>query len=392
MPRIKFRWIILILVIIAAGAAAFWATREKPIQVVVKPVEKGLVEKTAANTRAGTINSCRRAKLSPGIGGQIIQLPVKEGDFVKTGDLLLELWNEDLREEANFAKKEADAMESRSRAACLRAEIAQREADRFGELHKTNLISLEKLDRARTEAKALKAECEASKASAFMSRARMGVIRANLERTRLTAPFNGIIAEINGELNEYVTPSPVGIPTPPAVDLVDNTCFYVTAPMDEVDAPLISVGMPARISLDAYRDRHYQGRVRRVGVFVLDREKQARTVDVEVEFTNPEDMGRFLAGYSADVEIILQVHPDTLRIPTEAILDGNRVFVFDPAQGRVREKTINPGISNWDFTEVLSGLEAHETVVVNVDQAGVKDGVKAILPGEKTDEKTGEKK
>lgn len=387
MPRIKFRWIILILVIIAAGAAAFWATREKPVQVVVKPVEKGLVEKTAANTRAGTVNACRRAKLSPGIGGQIIKLPVKEGDFVEKGDLLLELWNEDLREEANFAEKEADAMVSRSRAACLRAEMAQREADRFGELHKTNLISLEKLDRVRTEAKALKAECEASKASAFMSRARMGVIRANLDRTRLTAPFNGIIAEINGELNEYVTPSPVGIPTPPAVDLTDNTCFYVTAPMDEVDAPLIGVDMPARISLDAYRDRHYEGRVRRVGVFVLDREKQARTVDIEVEFTNPDDMRQLLAGYSADVEIILQVHPDTLRIPTEAILDGNRVFVFVPAQGRVREKTITPGISNWDFTEVLSGLEAHETVVVNVDQAGITDGVKAILPGEKTGEK-----
>jgi len=83
------------------------------------------------------------------------------------------------------------------------------------------------------------------------------------------------------------------------------------------------------------------------------------------------------------VEIILKVHPDTLRIPTEAILDGNRVFVFSPAEGRVREKTIKAGISNWDFTEVLSGLEANETVVVNVDQAGVKDGVKAILSGDK---------
>nr|NJM01690.1 efflux RND transporter periplasmic adaptor subunit [Desulfobacula sp.] len=383
MPRIKFRWIILILSVVAAGAAAFWLTREKPIQVVVKPVEKGLVEKTAANTRAGTVNACRRAKLSPGIGGQIINLPVKEGDLVKKGDLLLELWNEDLREEAGFAEKEAGAMESRSRAACLRAEIAQREADRFGELHKANLLSLEKLDRARTEAKALKAECEASKASALMSRSRMGVIRANLERTRLTAPFSGIIAEINGELNEYVTPSPVGIPTPPAVDLVDNTCFYVTAPMDEVDAPLISVGLPARISLDAYRDRDYDGRVRRVGVFVLDREKQARTVDVEVEFSRADVMRQLLAGYSADVEIILKVHPDTLRIPTEAILDGNRVFVFSRVEGRVREKAITPGISNWDFTEVLSGLEAGETVVVNVDQAGIKDGVKAILPGGK---------
>lgn len=382
MPRIKFRWIILIIVILAGGFFIFQYTRPKPVPVVVKPVEKGSVEKTASNTRAGTVNACRRAKLSPGIGGQMTKLPVKEGDHVVKGQLLLELWNEDLMEEARFAQKEADAMEARSKAACLRAQIAQRDADRMVELEKSNVVSLEKVDRAVTEAKALKAECNAALASALMSRSRMGVIAANLDRTRLTAPFDGIIAEINGELNEYVTPSPVGIPTPPAIDLIDNTCFYVAAPIDEVDAPLISLGMAARISLDAYREQHFNGKVRRIDVFVMDREKQARTVDVEVEFTNPDDMKRLLAGYSADVEIILAVHPDTLRIPTEAILDGNRVFVFLPDQGIIREKTIKPGISNWDFTEVLSGLEMNEQVVVNVDQAGVKDGAKSIISGD----------
>ena len=382
MPKIKFRWIILILIIIAGSFAAFWYTRPKPITVVVKLVEKGLVEKTVANTRAGTITACRRAKLSPGIGGQIIKLPVREGDFVEKDALLLELWNEDIMEEAKFAQKEADANESRSKAACLRAEIAQRDADRLSELHKKNLISLEKLDQAMTGAKALKAECEASKAAFLMSRSRMGVVQANLKRTRLTAPFSGIIAEINGELNEYVTPSPVGIPTPPAVDLVDNTCFYVAAPIDEVDAPAISTGMAARITLDSFRDRNYEGKVKRVGVFVLDREKQARTVDVEVEFVNTADLENLLAGYSADVEIILSIHPDTLRIPTEAILDGNRVFVFSESEEMILEKKIKPGISNWDFTEVLSGLEMNEMVVVNVDQAGVKDGVKAKIQGE----------
>lgn len=382
MPRIKFRWIILMIVLAFGGFFAWQYTRPKPISVMVKPVEKGSVEKTASNTRAGTVNACRRAKLSPGIGGQITRLPVKEGDQVEKGQLLLELWNEDIMEEARFAKKEADAMEARSKAACLRAEIAQREADRMVELEKSHVVSLEKVDRAVTESKAMKAECTATLASALMSRSRIKVIQANLDRTRLTAPFNGIIAEINGELNEYVTPSPVGIPTPPAIDLVDNTCFYVAAPMDEVDAPHISVGMTARISLDAFRDQHYTGKVRRVGVFVLDREKQARTVEVEVEFTNLSDLEKLLAGYSADVEILLEVHPDTLRIPTEAILDGNRVFIFLGDQGIIREKTITPGISNWDFTEVLSGLEMNNQVVVNVDQAGVKDGAQSVISEE----------
>lgn len=386
MPRKKTVWIILILIIAAAGAGGFWLTKPKPVLIVIKPAQKGLVEKTVSNTRAGTITACRRAKLSPGIGGQIIQLPIKEGDHVEKGALLLELWNEDLREESKFAQKEMDANESRSKAACLRADIAQREAGRLSELHKKELISFEKFDQAVTTAKALKAECEASRAATLMSRARKDVVEANLKRTRLIAPFSGIIAEINGELNEYVTPSPVGIPTPPAVDLVDNTCFYVAAPIDEVDAPAISTGMPARITLDSHRGGHYEGKVKRVGVFVLDREKQARTVDVEVEFVEPTRIKDLLAGYSADVEIILSTRPDTLRIPTEAVLDQSRVFFFSSTEGIIREKKITPGISNWDFTEILSGLETNDLVVVNVDQAGVKDGVKAVI------DKEGEKK
>jgi HlyD family secretion protein len=111
---------------------------------------------------------------------------------------------------------------------------------------------------------------------------------------------------------------------------------------------------------------------------VLDREKQARTVDVEVEFTNPEDIRQLLAGYSADVEIILDVRTDTLRIPTEAVLDGKRVFVYLADKNVIKERIFKSGISNWDYTEAISGLETDELVVVNVDRPGVKDGARAI--------------
>jgi HlyD family secretion protein len=246
-------------------------------------------------------------------------------------------------------------------------------------LRKTGALSEEKTDRAVTEAKALRADYEAAKASAFMSEARVAVAQANLARTRLTAPFDGVIAEINGELNEYLTPSPPGIPTPPAVDLIDNACFYVTAPIDEVDAPEIAPGMRARVSLDAFGDRRFDGEVRRIAPYVLDREKQARTVDVEVELTKPEDIHQLLAGYSADVEIILDVRRDTLRIPTEAVLDGKRVFVYLTDKKTIKERALEGGISNWDYTEVISGLREDELVVVNVDRAGVKDGAHAVV-------------
>jgi HlyD family secretion protein len=380
--RIRIRWIILLLLIAALGFAIWYFTRPDPVEVIVKAVERGTVERTVSNTRAGTVKACRRAKLSPSVGGQIAKLPIHEGDRVEAGRLLLELWNEDVAAQLKLAESEAETSEATAQAACLKADNAEREAHRLVRLRKEGSISEEREDRAVTDAKAMRAECESAKASTLMSKARVDVARAELERTRLVAPFAGVIAEINGELNEYVTPSPPGIPTPPAVDLIDDSCFYVEAPIDEVDAPDIVPELRARINLDAFGSRHFAGKVRRIAPYVLDREKQARTVDVEVEFTRPKDVNPLLAGYSADVEIILDVRQDTLRIPTEAVLDGKRVYVYLPEREVIQERTFQAGISNWDYTEVASGLTEGALVVVNVDRAGVENGAHAVLASE----------
>jgi HlyD family secretion protein len=382
MNRRSIRWIILVLVIAAAAVFVWFLTRPKPVEVVVKPVDRGIVERTVANTRAGTVKACRRAKLSPSVGGQIAKLNIHEGDRVKEGDLLLEVWNQDLVAQVQLAQSEAKAEKARARAACLKAEVSQREANRLVKLHDKGAASEEKTDKAVTDAKAVRADCQAAKASVLMSEARIGVVKANLARTRLIAPFDGVVAEINGELSEFVTPSPIGIATPPVVDLIDNTCFYITAPIDEVDVPKIAPGMPARVSLDAFGDRRFPGKVRRISPYVLDREKQARTVDVEVQFTIPEDIRKMLAGYSADVEIILNVRQNTLRIPTAAVLDGDRVFVYLPDSKVIKARTFKSGISNWNYTEVLSGLKPDEQVVINADAAGMKDNAAAVISKE----------
>lgn len=379
MLRKLIKWTIVLLIVVAVGLAIRHYTRPKPIEVAVKKVTRGIVESTVSNTRAGTIKACRRAKLSPSIGGQISKLPVKEGDQVKKGQLLLELWNQDLTAQTVLAEREVVSASSRSRAACLKADVSQREAKRLLKLRKSNAVSEERTDKAVAEAEALKAECQAARTQVRVGKARLAVARANLERTRLLAPFDGVIAEINGELFEYVTPSPVGVPTPPAVDIIDNACFYVTAPIDEVDAGGIRVGMTARITMDAFSDRSFKGKVRRIADYVLDLEKQARTVDVEADFSNPEDIKVLLAGYSADIEVILDVRNDVVRVPTEAVMEGRKVYVFLPEQEKVVKRKIRTGLSNWDQTVVLDGLGPDELVVVNVDNPGLKDGAVAVL-------------
>ena len=227
MPRHSFRWFIILLLVVSAGAFVWYKMRPKEIEVVVAQVTRGTVEKIVANTRAGTLKACRKANLSPSIGGQISILTVDEGDVVKEGQLLLELWNNDLKAQAFLAGKEIEATEAKAAAFLLQAEIARREAERMQQLVQDNAISDQDVDKAITEAKVRRADYDAATTEVSASRARLGVIRANLERTMLIAPFDGIIAKINGELNEYVTPSPQGIPTPPTIELLDTSCFYV---------------------------------------------------------------------------------------------------------------------------------------------------------------------
>ncbi len=88
MNRRYIRWIIVVLVIGAASVLIWHYTRPGPIEVVVKPVERGTVDRTVANTRAGTVKACRRAKLSPAIGGQVGQVPIRAGGTVKGGKCL----------------------------------------------------------------------------------------------------------------------------------------------------------------------------------------------------------------------------------------------------------------------------------------------------------------
>ncbi len=375
--RIKMLGITLLAVLLVVAAIAYLG-RDKPVKVIVKPVEYGKVQDTVANTRAGTIKACRRAGLSPSIGGQIAHLPVKEGDHVKPGDVLMELWNADRLAQVTLAEREARAAKARSRQSCVVARVAEREAQRLRQLRKKGLASEESIDRADGEARAKEAACKAAQATAEVSLARLDVARAALDRTRLTAPFSGIVAEINGEVGEYVTPSPVGVATRPAVDLVDITCLYVSAPIDEVDAPQIRLGMQANISLDAFANRIFSGRVSRVAPYVLDIERQARTVDVEVRFLQPDDTRNMLPGYSADIEIILAERQKALRIPTEAIMEGNKVLVFTD-ENLLEERQIETGLSNWAFTEVLGGVKAGERVVVSVEREGVKAGARGEI-------------
>ena len=380
----KFRFIIYLLISIGLVVGlVYWLQRNKPIEVSITVVEKGEIQRTVTNTRAGTLNACRRAKLSPSLGGQISRLPVREGETVKKGQVLFEIWNNDLLAQESLARSELVASKALQQQACIQSELAAREAKRMTELRARGLASDETAEKAVSQSRSSQAACDAAVATVSISQARIAVAKAALERSRLVAPFDGTIAEVNGELGEYVTPSPVGVLITPAIDIIDNSCLYVSAPIDEVDAPEIRAGMTARISLDAFGKQFFEGQVRRVAPYVMDKEKQARTVDIEVIFLSDKDNRNMLPGYTADVEVIIDSHSNSLRIPTEALLEGNKVFVYDPDFDTISEVSVTTGLSNWQYTEILQGLEQGQQIILSIDRDGLIDGAVVKLEAAK---------
>jgi HlyD family secretion protein len=142
--------------------------------------------------------------------------------------------------------------------------------------------------------------------------------------------------------------------------------------MDEVDAPKLKSGQPARITLDALPGQSFPGKVRRIAPYVTEVEKQARTVDLEVTFEEiPKNA--LLVGYSADVEVIIQRRENVLRVPTQAIRQNDKVLLVG-GDNRLEERTVETGLANWAFTEVISGLKEGDLILLSSDQ-DVKAGM-----------------
>ena len=365
---------VLILAVCLAVAGYWYLSREQPVQVYLATVDRGPVEATVANTRAGTIKACQRSRISMPVGGQVAELMVDEGDEVAAGQTLIRLWNEDQAARVAEAKARLAEHKAAARENCDRAAHDGRELDRQRGLAAKKLISDEKLDATETQARISTAACARGKAGITTAESSLALQSALYQKTLLKAPFAGVVAEINGEVGEYITPSPPGVATPPAVDLIGAGCLYVSAPIDEVDAAAVRLDMPAKITLDAFRGRVFEGRVTRIAPYVKEFEKQARTVDIDVRFDQiPEDV-QLLVGYSADIEIVLNRHEDVLRVPTEVVLDGNKVLRYQAESGRLEQATIAVGLSNWTYTEITGGLNQDDTVLRSLDTEGAVDG------------------
>lgn len=372
-----FRWLVVIVVVAAAVVVLrLTVLAPKPVEVAVARAERGPVEATVTNTRAGTVKVRHRASLSPEVGGRVVRLPQRKGAVVHKGDLLLELDGRVQRAQVELARRSVEAARAQAEEACLAADLAAKDLGRGEALHEQGISAEQQLDTLQTNQERTAAACKAAEAGVEQAQAQVRVAEEQLRLTRLLAPFDGVVAELETELGEWVTPSPPAMPVPPVIDLIDPRSIYISAPIDEVDSGRVHLDQPVRVTVDPRPGESFAGRVVKIAAYVEDRLEQNRTLEVEVELEDATVAAGLLPGTSADVEIVVDRRADTLRIPTAAVGEGGSVLVLE--DGVLRDATVRAGLTNWDFTEVLEGLAEGDEVVTSRDSTAVQAGARAV--------------
>lgn len=354
--------------------------RTKPVPVTVYRVKPGRVEDSVVNSRAGTVQSRRRAGISPGIPGLVTEIKVQKGSRVKKGDVLVRLDDREQQAQAQLAARSLEAAKAVAEQARLEAELAQRLWNRTQSLARNDVVSETAREQDQTRSLTTQAASLAAKARILEAEAALEAARATLSKTVIAAPFDGIVLDVTIEVGEWISPSPPGVLIPPVVDLIDPRALYLSAPIDEADVARLRVGLPVRVTLDAFRGQSFDGTLTYISSFVEARQEQNRTLRIEAELKETSFPANLLPGLSVDLEVILDSREQVLRIPTYALLEGGRVLVAQ--NGRLAEKKVATGLHNWSYTEIASGLSAEEAVVVSLDRTEVKAGVRAVVTTE----------
>ncbi|MFC1706313.1 efflux RND transporter periplasmic adaptor subunit [Planctomycetota bacterium] len=381
---LTMRGLLTSVIIVGAAAGGFFYLKPtvfapSAIPVRVAHVERGRVELTVTNSRAGTVRARRRAQLSPETGGRVAAIACREGASVDTGSVLLRLDQTSQKARLLLVQRTLGAAEAQRGEAQVRVQRAARELTRHRQLAQRGITSTDRLDELESAHEATVAAVATAAARVEQARAEVALVDTELLKTVLRAPFAGVLAELSVEVGEWITPAPPLTPVPSVMDLIDTSSIYVSAPMDETDSALFLTGQRVRVTLDPFPDRAFSGHIVRVACYVLDVETQNRTVEIEVELEDDEFAAGLLPGTSADVEVIISVCESALRIPTSALMEGERVLVL--TDDVLAERKIGTGLKNWDYIEVKNGLREGERVVTTLGKAEIKAGVRVVIEG-----------
>lgn len=412
-------WVVLALTILVclqllAGCGENSSADSKPPdpvrEVIAVPVRTGDLAEILSLT--GTLMAAQDVKITSKIPGRVEKVPVEEGTPVKRGDVLIELEQKELalavaQAEAAVAAAQAGlakvlAGTRKEKIDQARAALAQAKAnadickitfERMTKLLKDKTISKTKYDEAKAhydsalaQYKSAQAQLEMAKTGATredieiartqvgQARAALATARRQLQNATITSPIDGIIAHKNVEPGEVVSP-PV-MPGKALLDIVDMSRLKTTVKISETRVKIIRLGQEAIISLDGFPGESFPGKISMISPVV---DANSRTFKAEVLIPNPDN--RLKPGMFARVQLVLTKRTDVLKIPVKAITEGKEgKVVFLAVNGTAKTQTVTLGISDEFDTEVISGLNPGDQVIIE-GNLGLEHGDKIVIKG-----------
>jgi len=354
----------LILAVVAAWQLMF---RPRPIAVDAVIAESGPVEDVVVNSEGGTVRSHAEARLGVERAGRVASIERREGTTARRGEVVLRLDSSTAERQLESTRRELEALDAAHDAAHAADKLAQQQLARTEPLLERGAATADQVDQARSQADAAAAELEAAEARLAGAHAAVRLAENELTHHLVRAPFDGVVSRRLVEVGESV------IPGQAVLELVNLNRLYVSAPIDERDAGRLSLGLPARVTLDSYPGVEWPGAITRISPVVETAKEQNRTLEIEIDLKPDRTRPQARPGMTADVEVILARRVAPVRIPTLAVAEGRRVLVAE--RGRAAVRTIDVGLHNWQWTEVTSGIARGERVITTLDRPGLKAGV-----------------
>ncbi len=297
------------------------------------------------------------------VDGYITKLHVDKGDFVKAGQLLMEIDHTDYLHTVNQAK--ANLAASSAKVAQQKAALrnARLTLDRMQALIKDQFVSQQDLDNAQVNFDAAVAALESLDAQVKQMEVALAQADTNLTYSYIRAPFAGYIAERNLDTGAYVTgaASSTSTMSRSMLSLHDIDRVRVLIEVVEKDIPTIHIGQKAGLRAEAYPHRVFEGQVTRI-VQALNRE--TRTMTVEIDLPNKDR--RLKGGMFARVEVMVGSHRQAVQIPIDAVsrLEDTQ-YVFVVREGKAQRVNVAIGVRNDNRVEITHGLTGDETVILS---------------------------
>lgn len=379
-----------LLLLVVILLAVFSGDKEKIVSVQTeKVIKRDITQVVAAN---GTINPVEKVELRPEVMGEIVQLPVEEGDEVKKGQLLVRLKPDQYVARRN--KAEASLEFARASLREREASFVEIEANykRAKELFDKQLSSEADIETAKAAYVRAKSQVEAQKASVAQAEEQYNDARVELAKTAIYSPLNGVITQLNVEKSERVAGSSFGQGTH-LMTVADLNAMEAIVEVDENDVVLISVGDTADIEIDAFKGETFKGVVTLIGNSAktagVGSQNEVVNFDVEIRLLNPSKKIR--TGMSCDADIKTDMKKDVLTVPIQSVTarlpksemkkDGEKSENMERGKKEKKKKTepsevvftvdgnlakmvqVKTGISDDEFMQIMEGLNEGDMVV-----------------------------